>query len=156
MLFSKWTLLLFVYVCESSSCMFVCLVIINSTLFSILYVLRCWYCTQDGTSALIPAIMQPSNYETRSISLATMNAWNLLYSYLYVPQRYIAVSFNKCTLCKSLWIKASAKCPTCKCQMIHSYDFTLCAAPDIEQTLGDVPYVSKVILQLHQDTWCHH
>jgi len=27
-------------------------------LFSILYVLRCWQCTQNGTSALIPAIMQ--------------------------------------------------------------------------------------------------
>jgi len=40
---------------------------------------------------------QPSNYETRSISLAIMNAWNLL----YVPQRYISVSFNK-SLCKSL------------------------------------------------------
>jgi len=25
------------------------------------------------------------------------------------------VSFNKCTLCKSLWIKVSAKCPKCKC-----------------------------------------
>jgi len=58
---------------------------------------------------------QPSNYETRSISLVTMNARKQLYSYLYVPQRYIAVSFNKCTLCKSLWIKASAKCPKCKC-----------------------------------------
>jgi len=56
----------------------------------------------------------PSNYET-SINLAIMNALNLLYSYLYVPQRYIAVSFNKCTLCKSLWIKASAKCPKYKC-----------------------------------------
>jgi len=28
---------------------------------------------------------QPSKYETRSINLATMNAGNLLYSYLYVP-----------------------------------------------------------------------
>jgi len=27
----------------------------------------------------------------------------------------IAVSFNKYTLCKSLWIKASAKCPKCEC-----------------------------------------
>jgi len=45
-----------------------------------------------------------------------MNAWNLLYSYLYAPQWYIAVSFNKCTLSKSLWIKASAKCPKCKCK----------------------------------------
>jgi len=47
---------------------------------------------------------------------AIMNAWNLLYSYLYVPQRYIAVSFNKCTFCKSRWIKASAECPKCKCK----------------------------------------
>jgi len=59
---------------------------------------------------------QPSNYETCSIRLATMNAWNLLYSYLYVPQRYIAVSFNKCSHCKSFWIKASDKCPKCQCE----------------------------------------
>jgi len=55
----------------------------------------------------------PSNYETHSINLAIMNAWNLLYSYLYVPQWCIAVSFKECTLWKSLWIKASAKCPQC-------------------------------------------
>jgi len=70
---------------------------------------------------------QPSNYETHSINLATMNAWNLLYSYLYVPQWYIAVSFNKCNLCKSFWIKAPAKCPQCKrkcqwyCSLISSF-----------------------------------
>jgi len=44
-----------------------------------------------------------------------MKVWNLLYSYLYVPHWYIVVSFNKCTLCKSLWMKASAKCRKCKC-----------------------------------------
>jgi len=54
--------------------------------------------------------------ETRSISLITMNALKHLSSYLYVPQPYIAVSFNKCTLCKSFWIKAPAKCPKCKCK----------------------------------------
>ena len=62
---------------------------------------------------------QPSNYETRSISLTTMNAWNRLYSYLYAPQWYIAVSFNKCTLCKSIWTKASAKWPQCKWSMVN-------------------------------------
>jgi len=31
---------------------------------------------------------------------------------------YGCLSFNKCTLCKSLWIKASAKCPKCKCKCI--------------------------------------
>jgi len=58
-----------------------------------------------------------------SINLAIMNAWKLLYSYLYVPQRYIAVSFNKCTYCKSLWIKASAKRPKCKCKYIYYFLF---------------------------------
>jgi len=45
---------------------------------------------------------QLSNYETRSINLVTMNARKQLCSYLYVPQWFIAVSFNKCTLCKLL------------------------------------------------------
>jgi len=65
---------------------------------------------------------QLGNYETCSINLVTMNARNLHYSYLYVPQSYIAVSFNKCTLCKSLWIKASAKCPKCKCKLLLKRD----------------------------------
>jgi len=59
---------------------------------------------------------QLSNYETRSIHLATMNAWNLFYSFLYVPQRHILLSpSKKFTLCKSLWMTATAKCPKCKC-----------------------------------------
>jgi len=60
---------------------------------------------------------QPSNYETRSIILAIVNAWVLFYSNIYVPPYCsIAVSFNKCIYCKSPWIKASAKCPKCKCK----------------------------------------
>ena len=27
---------------------------------------------------------------------------------------YCGTSYDKCTYCKSLWIKASAKCPECK------------------------------------------
>jgi len=26
----------------------------------------------------------------------------------------VGLSFNKCTLCQSLWIKSSVKCPKCK------------------------------------------
>jgi len=37
-------------------------------------------------------------------------------------------SFNKYTLCKSLWIKASAKCPKCKCKWQSLW--TLCSACD--------------------------
>jgi len=70
------------------------------------------YLTKILGSDMRTNILDLSNYET--ITIVTMNAWNLLYSSLYVPQWYIAVSFNKCTLCKSLWIKASAKCPKCK------------------------------------------
>jgi len=32
---------------------------------------------------------------------------------------YCCLSFNKYTLCKSLWIKASAKCPKCKCKCCY-------------------------------------
>jgi len=31
---------------------------------------------------------------------------------------YIAVSFYKCTFCKLLWIRVSAKCPKCKCKIL--------------------------------------
>ena len=31
-------------------------------------------------------------------------------------QTYCFTSYDKCTDCKSLWIKASAKCPKCKCK----------------------------------------
>ena len=30
---------------------------------------------------------------------------------------YWDTSYDKCTYCKSLWIKASAKCPKCKCKL---------------------------------------
>jgi len=33
---------------------------------------------------------------------------------------YIAVSFNKCTLCKSLWMKTPAKRPKLKCHAAFS------------------------------------
>ena len=29
---------------------------------------------------------------------------------------YFCTSYDKCTYCKLLWIKASAKCPKCKCK----------------------------------------
>ena len=29
---------------------------------------------------------------------------------------YCDTSYDKCTYCKSLWIKESAKCPKCKCK----------------------------------------
>jgi len=67
-------------------------------------------------SVLLMAQMQPSNYETCSINLAIMNAWKLFYSYLYVPQQYIAVLTNVLIVPQVLWIKASAKCPKCKCK----------------------------------------
>ena len=83
-------------------------------LFSILYVA---YMFLDVGNALRMALLlsqlfcsQPSNYESRSVNLAIMNARNLFYSTTAI----IAVSFNKCTLCKSLWIIASAKCPKWK------------------------------------------
>jgi len=52
----------------------------------------------------VPLGFKPHN---RSSNLAILNAWIQFYSYLYVPQWYIAVSFNTYTLCKSLWIKSS-------------------------------------------------
>jgi len=61
---------------------------------------------------------QLSNYETRSVKLA-MNyesSKSALFLSLCSDILYISVSFNKCTLCKSLWIKASAKSPKCKCK----------------------------------------
>ena len=30
---------------------------------------------------------------------------------------YCFTSYDKCTYCKLLWIKASGKCPKCKCKM---------------------------------------
>jgi len=52
--------------------------------------------------------------------------------FVYVPQWYIAVSFDKFTYCKLLCIKASAKCPKCKCNVwlakhsntIHCFELT--------------------------------
>jgi len=44
---------------------------------------------------------QPSNYETRSISLVNYEcSTTALFLSLCIPQRYIAVSFNKCPECK--------------------------------------------------------
>jgi len=42
-----------------------------------------------------------------------MNARILFYFDLYA---IITVSFYKCTHCKLLWMKASAKCPKCECK----------------------------------------
>ena len=36
------------------------------------------------------------------------------YEHSYCSDILLSLSSDKCTYCKSLWIKASAKCPKCK------------------------------------------
>jgi len=60
-------------------------------------------------------------------------------SILYVPQQYTAVSFNKCTDCKSLWIKEPAKCPKCKCKRPSPVSHVCSPVPS-----AAVPYLGLV------------
>jgi len=64
--------------------------------------------------------LKPSNYEVLE---------NVFYSNLTVYcQRYIVVSLSlyKCTYCKSLWTKASTKCPKSKCQFDNNHQTVAC------------------------------
>ena len=55
-----------------------------------------------------------------------MTAWQLfLYFFYSIGGDVVFLSCDKCTHCKSLWTKASAKCPECKCKIWVS------AYPDI-------------------------
>ena len=47
---------------------------------------------------------------------------SLLYRQLYIV---VLLSTDKCTYCKSLWTKASAKCPKYKCNFHEQYSFML-------------------------------
>ena len=51
------------------------------------------------------------------VNLVSVSAWHLvLWTSLMYRQRYVVShSYDKCTYCKSRWIKASAKGPECKC-----------------------------------------
>ena len=67
------------------------------------------------------------------VNLAIVSAWHLvLWIFLLYQQQYIfSLSSDKLrTYCKLLWIKASAKCPKCRCKSIthrFSMDFrSLC------------------------------
>ena len=54
------------------------------------------------------------------VNLAIVSGWHLvLWTTLLNRQGYIVASLSsdKCTYCKSLWIKASAKRPECKCHV---------------------------------------
>ena len=45
--------------------------------------------------------------------LSVLDSMNILTELIVM---YCDTSYNKCTYCKSLWIKASDKCPKCKCK----------------------------------------
>jgi hypothetical protein len=61
-----------------------------------------------------------SGFELVSLAIIVLALGSM--NILTVPTAiYCCTSYDKCTYCKSLWIKASAKCPKCKC-LIRSVD----------------------------------
>ena len=50
------------------------------------------------------------------VPLCTLCHFVLGTSLLYRQQHIVSPSSEKYAHCKSLWIKASAECPTCKCK----------------------------------------
>ena len=71
-----------------------------------------------GSFTLRPGVSRPGRVrDDMNVNLAIVTAWHLvLGTSLLDRQRYIvSLSYDKCTYCKSLFIKASAKCPKCEC-----------------------------------------
>ena len=49
------------------------------------------------------------------VGLAIVLALGSMNIFTVPTAMYCLTSYDKCTYCKSLWIKAPAKCPKCKC-----------------------------------------
>ena len=54
-----------------------------------------------------------------ALALGSMNIFTVLTAI------YCFTAYDKCTYCKSLWVKASAKCPTCR---TNTVDWTVCVS----------------------------
>ena len=99
--------------CTSWHLMYALIVHTSSTL-QLFMVLNC------VTSAVAASIAVHGEWVSLAIVVLALGL-----NILTVPTAiYCCTSYDKCTYCKSLWIKASATCPKCKrkCYLFQTYD----------------------------------
>ena len=81
------------------------------------------------------------------VSLAIVLALGSMKIFTVLTAIYCCTSYDKCTYCKSLWIKASAKCPKCKCKCkkIIFRQAAKTTSVEINTTVSPVVNLSRIL-----------